>query len=222
MKIALTLVISTCGSLGLAQTGSADRTTPATDAASQNDGFIVKILRPMAPSEKTTPTAATRLKEYELNTIGAFAVFRQAAAAGVGQAEDNYREWGEGARGYGERLGNDLAINALHHTISYGAASLFNEDNRYFSSGKTSVMGRLLHAAVSPFETHHEDGSAGFSYSNVIGVVGSNFISRAWAPPSERGPIHAAHGIAFSFAGGAGLNAFREFVPDIIRKVQKR
>lgn len=221
MQIVLILIFSACGSLGLAQTDSANRVAPV-DAAPPQDGYIVKLLRPMAPSAQTPPTAKTRLKEYENDTIGTYVILREAAIAGVGQWMNSYHEWGQGMEGYGKRFGNDLAINATHYTISYGAETLFHEDNRYFASGQTSFKGRLLYALVSPFRTHYQDGTAGFSYSNVIGVVGAGFISRAWASPSERGPAHAGYTIGYAFAEGAALNSIREFVPDIIRKLQKR
>jgi hypothetical protein len=222
MKIALILIFSACASQGLAQTDSADRMAPVTNTtALPQDNFIVRLARPLAPAAKTPPTAKTRLKEFESDTIGPYVILREAALAGVGQWMNSYREWGQGMRGYGERFGNDLAINAVHYSISYGAETLFHEDNRYFGSGRTSFKGRLLYALASPFQTHHDDGSAGFSYSNVIGVAGAGFISRAWAPPSQRGVAHAFYTMGWAFGEGAALNAVREFVPDIMRMFQK-
>jgi hypothetical protein len=124
--------------------------------------------------------------------------------------------------GYGERFASDLAFNGVHQVIAYGAATVFREDNRYFTSGKTTAAGRTIHAMLSPFETHHQDGRASFSYSNVLGVVGAGFLSRAWEPPSEQGGTHIARRISYSFLGAAAFNTFREFVPDLIRKIQKR
>lgn len=223
MKIAPILIISACGSLGFAQSDSADRLAPVeTTATAPSNGFIVKILRPLAPSAKGAPTAQTRLKEFTDQTMGPYALLRQAATAAWSQGVDSYREWGQGSEGYAERFGNSFAINATHHTLTYGAKTLLHEDNRYFASGETGFLRRMLHATVSPFVTHHDDGSAGFSYSNAFGVVGAGFISRAWAPPSERGADHAFSTMGLCFAEGAAVNAVREFVPDIIRKFQKR
>jgi hypothetical protein len=222
MKIVWVLVSLVSGSLGFAQSNGADRIAPVGDSTPPKDGFIVKLIRPLGPYENAPITGALRLKAFEDDTIGAFTIFKEAAVAGFSQGIDIPHEWGQGVGGYGERFASDLAFNGVHQTISYGAAMVFHEDNRYFASGKTTTAGRTIHAMLSPFETHHEDGRASFSYSNVLGVVGAGFLSRAWEPPSEQGGGHVARSIGYSFLGAAAFNAFREFVPDIIRKIQKR
>jgi hypothetical protein len=222
MKIAWVLVFSVCGSLGFAQNNAADRVVPAADSTPPKDGFVVKLLRPLGPYENSPITGALRLKAFEDDTIGAFTIFKEAAVAGVAQGIGIPHEWGQGVGGYGERFASDLAFNGVHQMISYGTATIFHEDNRYFASGKTTAKGRAIHAMLSPFETHHEDGRASFSYSNVLGVVGAGFLSRAWEPPSEQGRAHIARSIGYSFLGAAAYNAFREFVPDMIRRIQKR
>jgi hypothetical protein len=222
MKIAWVLVSLVCGSVGFAQSSGADRVAPSNDSTPPKDGFIVKLLRPLGPYENSPVTGALRLKAFEDDTIGAFTIFKEAAVAGVSQGIDLPHEWGQGVGGYGERFASDLAFNGVHQTIAYGAATIFHEDNRYFASGKTTAAGRTIHAMLSPFETHHQDGRASFSYSNVLGVVGAGFLSRAWEPESEQGGTHVARSIGYSFLGAAAYNTFREFVPDLIRKLQKR
>jgi hypothetical protein len=222
MKIAWVLMSLVCGSFGFAQSNGADRVAPANDSTPPRDGFIVKLLRPLGPYENSPITGALRLKAYEDDTIGAFTIFKEAGVAAVSQGIGIPHEWGQGVGGYGERFASDLAFNGVHQTIAYGAATVFQEDNRYFASGKTTAAGRTIHAMLSPFETHHLDGRASFSYSNVFGVVGAGFLSRAWEPPSEQGGAHVARSIGYSFLGAAAFNTFREFVPDIIRKIQKR
>jgi hypothetical protein len=222
MKIAWVLVSLACGSLGFAQNNTADRVAPAHDSAPSKDGFVVKLLRPLGPYENSPITGPLRVKAFEDDTIGAFTIFKEAAVAGVSQGLGIPHEWDQGVGGYGERFASDLAFNGVHQVIAYGAATVFREDNRYFASGKTTTAGRTIHAMLSPFETHHQDGRASFSYSNVLGVVGAGFLSRAWEPPSEQGGTHVARSIGYSFLGAAAFNTFREFVPDIIRKIQKR
>jgi len=45
-----------------------------------------------------------------------------------------------------------------------------------------TATGRTMHALLSPFETHRADGRAGFSFCNVLGVVGAGFLSRVALP----------------------------------------
>jgi hypothetical protein len=228
VKNILVFILSVTGSMALAQSDSADRAVPGehslpVDASSgSNDSFVVKLLRPLAPYEKSPMTDAVRLKELEYDTIGGFPLFRYAADAAVSQGMDSPSEWGQGTEGYAKRFANAFATNAAHQAITYGAATLFQEDNRYFASGKTTAKARTIHALLSPFETHREDGRLAFGYSNVLGAAGAGFLSRAWEPPSWQGGANIARCIGFSFLSEAGFNTFREFVPDLIRKLRKQ
>ena len=222
MKFALIFLLSFNGFVVFAQGNSADRTAAASTPAPPSDGFLVELIRPLGPYEKTPIDRRLRWKAFKDDTIGAFTLFKEASAAAIIQGLDIPHEWGQGVEGYGKRFANDLAFNGVHQTIAYGAATLFHEDNRYFASGKTTTHARIIHAMLSPFETHREDGRLAFSYSNVLGTVGAGFISRAWDPPSEQGGQHIATAIGLSFLGGAAYNTFREFVPDLVRKLQKR
>jgi hypothetical protein len=222
MKSALiALALAACPSLGLAQSGAADRVATV-EVAPPQDTWIVKVLRPFAPDGDKPLTGKEKFTAYLSDSIGPSSLFREAAAAGISQARDNPPEWGGRISGYGRRFADDLGYNVVHQTIAYSAAALFHEDNRYFASGKTSVKGRTVHALLSPFEAHHADGRVSFSYSGVAGVVGASAIERLWEPPSERGPENVGLSIAYSLAGAAAYDVFREFVPDIIRRIQKR
>jgi hypothetical protein len=221
MKITSLVLCATFCSLAFGQSNSADRVA-APEAAPPKDNLLVKLLRPLGPYENAPVTPALRWKAYEDDTFGAFTIFKEASTAAIMQGLNIPHEWGQGIGGYGERFASDLAFNGVHHTVEFGAASLFHEDNRYFASEKTTTKGRVIHAVLSPFETHHEDGSVGFSYSNVLGVTSAGFLSRTWEPTSAQGGSHIARSIGYSFLGAAAFNTFREFVPDLIRKIQKR
>jgi len=196
-------------SLGLAQSDSANRTAPVdASATAPKDSFVVKLLRPLGPYQNSPMTPVVRLKEFEDDTIRVFPLIRAAVNAGVSQGIDSPPEWGQGAAGYTERFVSDLAVNGVHQAISFGAGTLFHEDNRYFAFGKTTAHGRVMHALLSPFETHHEDGRVSFGYSNVLGAVGAGFASRLWLPPSQQGGGNIAQCIGFSFLGEAGFKYF--------------
>ena len=222
MKAALILLILCACPVALAQTGAADRVVPVTNSAPDQDSFIVKRLRPFAPDENGPLTKKQRFNQYLDDTVGPFVIFREAAAAGISQGLGKPPEWGGGMTGYGRRFADDLGFNIVHESIAYSAGALLHEDNRYFASGKTSIGGRTIHALLSPFEAHRRDGSVGFSYSNVAGVLGATALSRLWEPPSDHGPGNIGRAIAYSFGGSAAYNVFREFVPDLIRRIQKR
>lgn len=215
MKAAACLAISLCA-LAHAQTDLADRTIAAQPAPREN--FAEKLLRPLEPEHYTPLTAKSRSAVFVCDTFGPYTIFREAAAAAMSQAMNSPHEWGGGMKGYAERFGSNLGVLAVHNGIAGGLSAVLHEDNRYFASGKASAMRRALHAALSPFETRRDNGRAGFSYSNVAGAVGASFVSRAWAPPSWQGGANIGKNIAFTFAGEAAFNVFREFLPDMLHR----
>ncbi len=216
MKI-VCLVLAGCAIVS-AQENSANR-AETTVAAQQPYPFFGKLLNPFKPENQKQPlTANLRFHLYLKSTVGIYPIFRETAAAGIDQARGDPKEWGGGTEGFARRLGNGLAINAVHNTVTYGLASALHEDNRYFASGKSGKWQRVLHAVLSPLEAHRGDGSVGPSYSNIVGVASSIAISRAWAPPSRRGAGVVFENIGLSFVGQAGFDVFREFLPDLLHR----
>ena len=202
----------------LAPTNEADRAALPTPEAS--DGVVVKTLRMFGPFERTPLTQKERFRLYVANTIGAPTIAGEAVSAGFSQAIDSPHEWGQGMAGYGKRFASNLAYNAVRQTISYGASIPLHEDNRYFASGRESIKGRIIYALASPLIAHKPDGRATFSFSAAAGIAGAAMIPRYWYPPSWRGVGNAFPNAGWTFAGTAASNLFREFVPDIIRRIK--
>jgi hypothetical protein len=186
------------------------------------DGIVVKALELLAPATPGPITERERFHRYLLSTYGYAPAIAAAASSGIRQWLDSPPEWGQGAAGYGKRVGNNLAYRAVRNTLSFGAATALHEDNRYFASGKQAVAARLLHALISPVVAHREGGRDSVSISSLTGIVGASLISRAWAPPSRQGAGDVGVSIGLSYAGTAGLNVFREFVPDLVRVLRGR
>ena len=204
----------------VAQTNStADRTTPS--APARPDGFVVKTLRTFGPFERTPLTEKQRFRMYIASTIGFAPIAGEALSAGISQGLDNPHEWGQGMAGYGKRFGSNLAYNAVRQTIAYGLSVPLHEDNRYFASGRRTVPGRVLYALISPVMAHKPDGHATFSFSQAAGIAGTVTISNYWYPPSWRGPSKALQNAGYTYLGTSAGNLFREFVPDIIRWIQR-
>ena len=211
--------------LGMAQT--ADRTVvqPADPAAIQPapaaSGLVAETIEWLSPEEPTPLTAGRRWHDYWIATIVPGTILNEGVAAGFGQWENSPPEWGQGGRGYGKRFANDMAYNAVRNTLTYGTSVLFHEDNRYFASGKRTVAGRIAHALASPVTARRTGGQRSISISGVTGIVGVSLISRAWSPASWQGAGNVAISAGLTFAGTAGFNLVREFVPDIVRHFRK-
>jgi len=191
------------------------------NTVSAQDGLGIRMLRSVEPDEPGPFTAKARLHRYLQNLIGPVPLLFEAAAAGTMQGLDKPPEWGQEPGGYFKRLGNDFAYHGVRSTLSYATAGFLREDNRYFASGKSGILPRVAHAVAATVIAHNEDGRDRLSVSAITGVVGASLISRAWSPPSWQGGGSVGHSIAYTFAAEAGFHVFQEFVPDIIRSLQK-
>lgn len=138
--------------------------------------------------------------------------------SGIGQADNSYPEWGQGAQGYAKRFG--AAYSDAFIGNFFGNAllpSLLREDPRYFQRGKGSPMVRVLWAASSTFWCKRDNGHWGPNYANVGGNLIGSAIARTYYPASERTVSDTiTDGITVSVEGIVGAEVI-EFWPDMVR-----
>ena len=163
-------------------------------------------------------TQSERARRYAKSLFSIEAIGRSAAGAGLQQWTNTPREWGQGADGYARRFASSFGENVTRETIIYGLSSALDEDNRYFRSERTGFGSRSMYAVESTFLARRSDGTRKVSYSRIIGLVATAFISRAWQPPSERGPSHAAGSLATNVGTEIGFNVVREFLPSLLHR----
>jgi hypothetical protein len=108
--------------------------------------------------------------------------------SGVYQAADT-PDYGQGAKGYGQRLGANYA-NGLTDIMIGGAIlpSILHQDPRYFYQGTGTKKSRTLHALSTPFICKGDNGHWQPNYSGLGGYLASGAISNAYYPASNRGP----------------------------------
>jgi hypothetical protein len=181
-----------------------------------NNGKVDGLLSLLAPAEQNELTKRKRFNDYVLATVGPVTIVAEAAGAGISQWQDSPTEWGQGGSGFGKRFGNNMAYNAVRTTITYGLSAALREDNRYFGSHRHGIGARIGYALISP-GVAHQNGHAVVSVSSLAGIAGAATISQAWAPSSWQGAGHTASNFGWTWAGLAGYNLAREFVPDIVR-----
>jgi hypothetical protein len=188
--------------------------------AQNHDGPLLRVLGLFSPADNVPQTKGERFKDYVIATVGPLTLIGEAASAGIQQWRDSPHEWGQGASGYGQRFGNDMAYNAVHQTITYGLSEALREDNRYFRSEKQGTGARLLFALESPAMAYHH-GKRRVSISSLTGIAGAATLSLTWAPPSWQGAGSAASNFGITYASMAGLNVAREFIPSLVKKLRK-
>ena len=131
--------------------------------------------------------------------------------AGVEQAA-SMTDYRQGARGYGERFGANLASGTSEALFANAILpSLLRQDPRYFYQGSGTKGSRAWHAVVAPFVCHGDNGKLQPNYSQVGGSLISAALSNTYYPASQRGPglvftnfgtnmgLHVALGLAQEF-----------------------
>lgn len=178
---------------------------------------------PSAPSAKV-PVAAPqtvdhaltfgeRARLYERSVFNPVTIIGPAFGAAVGQADDEPPGWGQGAEGYGRRVGSGIGRNVISKTITFGFASIDGEDPRYFRSENRSFWGRTRHAIASTFVAQTASGHQIPAFSRFAGAYGAAFIANTWYPANRATARYAAERGSTSLASSIGLHLLSEFVP---------
>lgn len=166
---------------------------------------------PLSVGEKWKLTAEDAFDPFEFGLAGVL--------AGVSQAENDQRFYGQGAAGYGKRYAEAFANEAIGNFMS-GAIFpiLFREDPRYFQLGKRRFGHRFGYALSRIFLTSTDAGHQQFNYSEFLGNAAAVGIANAYNSPDERTVAYTAGNFGEQIAIDIMGNELREFWPDIRRK----
>ncbi len=136
------------------------------------------------------------------------------AVAGMEQAENSYRGYGQGAQGYGKRYGANYADGFIGNMLG-GAVlpALFKQDPRYFYKGTGTTRSRILYAIANAVVCRGDNGHTQFDYSGILGSLAAGGISNLYYPAaSRRGVALTFEGTGLGTLGSAAGNLFQEFV----------
>jgi hypothetical protein len=134
-------------------------------------------------------------------------------AAGIQQANNSFKGYGQGAAGYGKRYaaayGDGLFTDLFSHAVY---PSLFHQDPRYYYQGSGSIKSRVLHAASFAIITRNDRGQSVPNYSYLAGAMTAGAISNLYYPHADRGANLVFTNAAIGIAGRAGGTILREFL----------
>ncbi len=110
-----------------------------------------------------------------------------AGASGVQQAQNHFRDYGQGAQGYGKRFGASYADTVTGTLIGSAILpSLLKQDPRYFYKGTGSKPSRFLYAVANAFICKGDNRRWQPNYSNILGNIAAGGISNLYYPSSDR------------------------------------
>lgn len=149
--------------------------------------------------------------------------FLAGVVSGIGQADDSYPEWGQGAQGYAKRFGAAYSDAFIGNFFGNAVlTTLLREDPRYFQKGTGSAKSRFWWAAASTVWCRRDNGEWGPNYANVGGNLIGAAIARAYYPASERTVSDAiTDGLTVSVEGIVGAEVI-EFWPDLARHMKRK
>ena len=180
-------------------------------------GFIPNIYVTYEPHPEPLTTKMKFHLAYKGLTHPTFFAF-EGLWAGVEQAA-NMTDYRQGARGYGERFGANLASGSSEALFGNAILpSLLHQDPRYFYRGSGTKGSRAWHAILAPFVCQGDNGKSQPNYSQWGGSLISALLSNTYYPDSERGAglvfrnfgtsmgLHVALGLAQEFVLGKFTN----------------
>jgi len=177
-----------------------------------------------AAAKTTTPlTPVQKLTLAGFNTINPFPIASAAFQAGISQAWDTNSGYGQGGEGYAKRFGAYMGNTASSQFFgTFLFPSILKQDPRYFRKADGSTKSRIGYAVSRLFVTRTDAGRSAPNVSLWLGAGSAAAISNLYYPPGDRSAGDAATRFGISFASTAGFNVFKEFWPDIKKKVFKK
>jgi hypothetical protein len=139
-----------------------------------------------------------------------------AAVAGIGQAQNSFPEYGQGAEGYFKRFGAGYA-DSFNGTMLGNAAFpvLLKQDPRYYRLGAGSFQKRFFYSLLSAARCKSDRGKWQPNYSNLLGNIAAGGISNFYYPEDDRGfGLTIQRGLIVTAEGALG-GLLLEFAPDI-------
>ena len=141
-----------------------------------------------------------------------------AVGAGIDQARNTNKGFGQGAEGYAKRYGASYADFVTSVGIDkFVMPVFFKQDPRYFYKGTGTKKSRFFYAISRSVICQGDNKKPEFCYSSFISRFGTGFLTNYYYPRIDRDTnAQILEGGAISLGASAGFNLFEEFVAEKI------
>ena len=183
---------------------------------------LFRVLPTYSVSNSRLPSLLSPHDKFHIfvkNASDPFTLGFTAFDAGLGQANNDLSGYGQGAAGYGKRLGAGLAnVTSSGFFTTYLFPSLLHQDPRYFRQGSGPFKARLAHAIIRPIVTQKDSGGRAFNWSGLLGITAATSLSNAYYPASDRGVGITFRRAAFAIPFSTIDHLVDEFGPDLEKR----
>ncbi len=164
----------------------------------------------------------SKLQFHAESVYSPWSIAGSAAYAGILQAADAPKEWGQGGGAYGKRLASTVGYAAIHETLAFGLDSTLHQDPRYHRSLSAGFWCRTAHALRGTILTRTDRGGETLSTWRLGSAYGAAFLSNQWYPDRlntiRLGVLQGSLQLGADFASNLGS----EFWPDLKRKILRK
>ncbi len=169
-----------------------------------------------------------------LDAMGKFKLFRDDSfdystfiyvglLAGIGMAERNVPQFGDGADAFSRYYWHIFADQALGNSFTeFILPAAFKQDPRYFTKGQGGVFNRTVYAVSRLVVTRTDSGSSQINYSEIIGNGAAAGISGLYYPAPYRTWTKTGQRWGQQLALDGAFNVVKEFWPDIRHSVLRQ
>jgi hypothetical protein len=203
-------------------TPAAAKTTPQTDPLAQGRQtkrilYIVPNFRAVSADQHLPPQSVKeKFKTAMLDSVDYSSFIFVGAQAGVAMASDSYREFGQGAKGYGRYYWHTLADTINENTwVEFIIPSVLHQDTRYYTLGKGPFVKRVGYAFSRVAITRTDSGHRAINYSEIVGAGAASGTSNLYYPSPERTLTKTYQRWITYLAIDGGVFVFKEVWPDI-------
>jgi hypothetical protein len=206
------------------QQGSAPaaKTSPQTDPLAQGRQtkrilYIVPNFRAVSADEHLPPqTVKEKFKTAMLDSVDYSSFIFVGAQAGVAMASNSYREFGQGAKGYGRYYWHTLADTINENTwVEFLVPAALHQDTRYYTLGKGPLVKRVGYAFSRVAVTRTDSGHEAINYSEIVGAGAASGTANLYYPSQERTVTKTYQRWITYLAIDGGVFVFKEIWPDI-------
>jgi len=199
---------------------------PKQENPSQGEGDLFAVLSQSSWVFPTLATAAGPMspgQKFELacrNSVSLATIGGAVIGAAYNQATNYPQGYGQGAEGYGKRVGAAMARSASSNLFgNFVIASVMHEDPRFYVKRNLSFMQAVKYSAVRVFATRSDDGKPVANYAGLVGPLAAEALSTTYYPNGSNGVSDVFERYASDIGWQFGGNLLREYWPTINRKL---
>jgi hypothetical protein len=179
--------------------------------------YIIPNFRAVSADQHLPPqTVKEKFKTGMLDSVDYSSFIFVGGQAGAAMATNSYREFGQGAKGYGRYYWHTLADTINENTwVEFIVPSILHQDTRYYTLGKGDFGKRIGYAFSRVVITRTDSGHQAINYSEIIGAGAASGISNLYYPSQERTVTKTYQRWVTNLCIDGGVFVFKEVWPDI-------